>query len=141
MFCTFKCSGSVVIFVQSDTADVIFVFFHRPPLTPPAITVLPDKSVGSKIIALVRPPMLFGPLSIQLLSVPSPGTLPLTRASFLVFSNSSLINVKFSGVGLPIEGFMDNNHSCSKYLLGGNPADALSSSDKVLYLLILLCAK
>ena len=59
---------------QAELASVISLFTQRPPLTPPANTLLFVASLGSYIIALVLPPTLSGPLSTQLL-VSSPGTL------------------------------------------------------------------
>ena len=70
----FKFSG-ILTRTQVEFALEIFVFFQRPPLTPPAKTVSFVLSLGSNIMALVLPPTLSGPLEIQLLSAASPGTL------------------------------------------------------------------
>jgi len=64
-------------------------------------TVSFDASFGSNIIALVLPPTLFGPLSIQPLSKASPGTLPIDRIFCLNTLILSLNGLSFSGVGLP----------------------------------------
>ena len=126
MFCTLIFSGRDIL--VHAVVPVISVFFHNPPLIPPAITVLLVLSVGSKMIAFVLPPTLFGPLSTHGLSAPSPGVL-FKRACCLFFSNSSLILERFSPVGLPNSGFAVNAQSCSKYLFGGNPSAFLSDLD------------
>ena len=94
----------------------ISVFFHKPPLTPPAKTVLLLLSLGSNKIARVLPPTLFGPLSSHAL-VPSPIDLFRSRSCF----SSSLNKVSLPSSNLPVNGLMVNSHSCSKYLLGGKP--------------------
>ena len=58
-----------------EFSSEMLLFFHKPPLTLPANTVLSLGSFGSNIIALVLPPTLLGPLFIHILSVASPGVL------------------------------------------------------------------
>ena len=62
---------------QEVFGSVMSLLTHKPPLTPPAKTLLFVASFGSNKIALVLPPTLFGPLSIHGLSAASPGTLGL----------------------------------------------------------------
>ena len=96
------------------------VFFHNPPETPPAYTVLFVASFGSNIITLVLPPTLLGPLSSHAF-VAFPGVFLERR----LFFNSSLSLVRFPSSNLPVEGFIVNSHICSKYLFGGKPFNFL----------------
>ena len=109
---TFRLSV-ILTLVHTDPEFEIAVFFHNPPLTPPAKTVSRVGSFGSNIIALVLPPTFVGPLSTQLLSTASPGTLPEASIRCLSSNISLRITSKFSGVGLPNAGFMVNSHSFS----------------------------
>ena len=89
---TAKFSGTPTC-VHSERALDIFVFFQSPPLTPPANTVSLEASLGSKITALVLPPTLFGPLSIQGLFKSSPGTFLKTLSKFNFFWSSNNSNL------------------------------------------------
>ncbi len=115
---TAKFSG-ISTLVHTLLALDILVFFHKPPLTPPAKTVLFDASVGSNINPLVLPPTLFGPLSNQPLSKASPGTRPLIKSSLLWANNSCCNSRTLFDVGLPNSGFMVKIHCSSKYFFGG----------------------
>ena len=92
-------------------------------------------------MALVLPPTLFGPLSIQLLSLASPGVLPSASAAFLSLINLSLINLRFSISGFPVSGFIESSHCSSKYLFGGSPIAFLSTLDNASVFLKGLFAK
>ena len=50
-------------------ATVISLVYHNPPVTPAAHNFLFVESFGSRSNALVLPPMVFGPLSVQLTSL------------------------------------------------------------------------
>ena len=54
--------------VQAGEELVISFVYHKPPVTPAAHSFLFEESFGSNIIALVLPPIVFGPLSFQLTS-------------------------------------------------------------------------
>ncbi len=109
---TFKFSG-IFTLVQAELGLLMFVFFHKPPLTPAAITVSLVASLKRNSNARVRPPTLLGPLSTHILSVASPGILPDVNSRALSASNFLRKMAIFSGVGLPRAGFMVSSHSCS----------------------------
>ena len=109
---TAKFSG-IFTLVQAEFEFEIAMFFHNPPLTPPAKTVWLVGSFGSNITALVLPPTFVGPLSTHKLSTASPGTLSARMVFFLSAAKFFLIAAIFSGVGRPKVGLMVNSHSLS----------------------------
>ena len=53
-------------FTQAELGSAILVLYQSPPVTPPAQTLF--GSLGSQVMALVLPPILSGPRSIQLVA-------------------------------------------------------------------------
>ena len=66
IFVTDSVDQKSLTFTQPELASVIFILYQRPPLAPPAQTLL--AVVGSQANALVRPPTLLGPNSVQLVA-------------------------------------------------------------------------
>ena len=100
--------GKPVTKDQPPLVEILSVF-HKPPLAPPAKTLLFVPSVGSKNNTLVLPPTLLGPLSIQRLSVPSPGERNKVLSFYIFFCNE----FTFCGSGNPVLGFIVNSHCLS----------------------------
>ena len=105
---TARLPGTFCTLVQVELELEMLVFFHRPPLTPPANTVLLLESLGSKNTTLERPPTLFGPRSSQAF-VNSPGL----RSLALVKANCSRKIVILPSFKRPVVGSMVNSHICS----------------------------
>src|SRR5580704_10930107 len=67
-----RLANTVLFWVQVGLAAVKLVVRQRPPLTLPTNTVLPLTSDWSTRMALQRPPILFGPLSVHVSPPPVP---------------------------------------------------------------------
>ena len=88
--------------VQDEDALVMSLFTHKPPVTPAAQTFFLEASFGSNAMALVRPPTLFGPLSVHWFEVELPGA---AVGNELLVSDLN-IGQSLSGIGLPVSGSM-----------------------------------
>ena len=81
---TARFPGTPLIFVHADDASVILLFFHKPPLTPPAKTLLLVPSDKSQRAALDLPAASLGPNSYQGVAPLCPGTANGSPTSFCV---------------------------------------------------------
>ena len=108
---TAKFLGIPSIIFHSEFGLPTSSFKNKPPLTPPAKTLLLELSLGSNIAALVLPPTLLGPLWIHAISSFSPGT-PSILIPLMSF-NSFWISKRFSVLGLPRTGSIVSSQSLS----------------------------